>query len=107
MYTAQLLPELQLRWEKMQTAIQAAGADALLISTNVNLYYASGRVFMGYIYLPASGAPYFFVKRPIGLNGERVVYIRKPEQIAEYLTEHGIAMPKTLFLETDSVSYNE
>lgn len=107
MYTAQLLPELQLRWEKMQTAIQAAGADALLISTNVNLYYASGRIFMGYIYLPASGAPYFFVKRPIGLNGERVVYIRKPEQIAEYLTEHGIAMPKTLFLETDSVSYNE
>lgn len=107
MYTEQLLPELQLRWAKMQTAIQTAEADALLISTNVNLYYASGRIFLGYIYLPANGKPHFFVKRPIGLKGENVVYIRKPEQIAEYLTDHGIPMPQTMFLETDSVSYNE
>ena len=61
MYSVQLLPELQLRWAKMQESIQAADADALLISTNVNLYYASGRIFLGYIYLPANGKPYFFV----------------------------------------------
>lgn len=107
MYSVQLLPELQLRWAKMQESIQAAGADALLISTNVNLYYASGRIFLGYIYLPANGKPYFFVKRPVGLEGENVIYIRKPEQISEYLTKHNIPMPQTLFLETDSVSYNE
>lgn len=107
MYSVQLLPELQLRWAKMQESIQAADADALLISTNVNLYYASGRIFLGYIYLPANGKPYFFVKRPVGLEGENVIYIRKPEQISEYLTEHNIPMPQTLFLETDSVSYNE
>lgn len=107
MFTTKLLPELQLRWSKLQTAVQAAGADALLISTNVNLYYASGRVFMGYIYLPATGKPHFFVRRPVGLNGENVLYIRKPEQIAEYLAEHHIPMPETLLLEADSVPYNE
>lgn len=50
--------------------------------------------------------PLFFVRRP---SAERryVIYIRKPEEIAGHLQQRGIPMPAKLFLETDSISYNE
>lgn len=99
--------ELRLRWEKVQQAMKNEDADALLISDNINLYYVSGRVFNGFCYLPAAGDPIFFVRRPVGLEGEGVVYIRKPEDIADYLATNALAKPDKLMLETDSISYNE
>lgn len=107
MYTDNILPELQLRWKKVQQFIQADSTDGLLIGSNPNLYYVSGRVFSGYCYLPASGDPFFFVRRPVGLTGENLFYIRKPEQIIEILTAHRIRKPRRLMLETDTVPYNE
>ena len=65
------------------------GADAMLVTDNVNLYYVSGRVFSGYCYLPADREPLFFVRRPVGLDGDNIVYIRKPEEIGDYLREQG------------------
>jgi len=107
MFQDQFLNELRLRWKKLQTKMQETSTQGLFISSNVNLYYVSGRVFSGYIYLPAEGDPLFFVRRPVGLSGQGVIYIRKPEEIGTYFQEHGITFPKTLTLETDSISYNE
>lgn len=106
-YTEQILPELQLRWGKIQAALRMDGADGLLVSSNVNLYYVSGRIFSGYCYIPATGTPFFFVRRPLGLTGKRVFYIRKPEQMIEILTQEGIDVPEKLMFETDFISYNE
>ena len=61
----------------------------MLVTDNVNLYYVSGRVFSGYCYLPADREPLFFVRRPVGLDGDNIVYIRKPEEIGDYLREQG------------------
>lgn len=36
-----------------------------------------------------------------------MIYIRKPEEIVGHLQQRGIPMPAKLFLETDSISYNE
>lgn len=55
--------------------------DAILITDNAEKYYVTGRVFAGYIFIPAKGEPIFFVCRPIELKGDGVVYIRKPEDI--------------------------
>jgi Xaa-Pro aminopeptidase len=82
-------------------------ADACLIGGNVNLFYVADRVYSGYFYLPAKGNPLFFVKRPVGLKGENVFYIRKPEQIAEIIIKEGVALPQTLMLELDELPYNE
>lgn len=101
------LNELRLRWEKLQNKMKDEAAQGLLITSNANLYYVSGRVFSGLCYLPAEGNPLFFVRRPVGLSGEGVVYIRKPEEIGEYFRKHGIAFPKSLLLETDAITYNE
>ena len=77
------IKELRLRWEKLQSKMKDEAAQGLLITSNVNLYYVSGRVFSGYAYLPAEGDPLFFVRRPVGLSGQGVVYVRKPEEIGE------------------------
>jgi Xaa-Pro aminopeptidase len=61
----------------------------------------------GYFYLPKEGKPVLFVKRPTGITGENVFYIRKPEQITEILAENGISLPKTILLETGELPYND
>lgn len=106
-YTPELINDLKLRWSLLQRRVNLAGANALVVATNVNLLYLSGRVFMGYIYLPAEGAPWFFVRRPSGLAGPNVVEIRKPEQIPELLKAAGLALPGSVLLEGDELTYSE
>lgn len=107
MYTKQFLPELQLRWQKIDNELVAAQADALLVSSNANLYYTAGRVINGYIYLERGCAPLFFVRRPMGLVGEGVCYIRKPEQLVELLAVNGRTLPSKLLLEGDTMPQAE
>lgn len=83
--------------------LSARGMDAILLSDFANLYYTSGRVFCGYTYITADGKVTYFVKRPIGLEGDNVAYIRKPEQMAELLTGK---MPGSIALELGTASYN-
>ena len=47
------------------------------------------------------------MKRPVGLTGDDVIYIRKPENIPDALAERGLALPKTIALELDITSYND
>lgn len=106
-YSIELLGDLAVRWSRLQARLCEAGADALLVGTNVNLFYLSGRVFMGYVYLPVAGKPWFFVRRPCGLAGENVAEIRKPEQVPEILAAAGVPLPKRVLLEGDELSFSE
>lgn len=107
MIQQELIGDLQIKWERMQQSLQKMGVDGCLLSVDVNLYYTTGRIYSGYFYLPAEGDPWFFVKRPNGLSGKQVVYIRKPEQITEIFQENGIKIPEKLLLEADELSYND
>lgn len=102
-----LVPEIKLRINKISEILRSQNTDAILIFDNANLYYTSGRVFNGYTYINAVGDFLFFVKRPVGLTGDNVVYIRKPEQITEELLKHNHRMPKSIALEFDTASYSE
>jgi len=103
----ELIDDLKLKWNRIQNAMHEINADGCLLSVDVNLYYTTGRIYNGYFYLPAEGSPWFFVKRPNGLKGDSVFYIRKPEQIKEIFEEQHIKMPEKLLLEADELSYNE
>ena len=96
-----LREEMALRISRIVNRMKTQGIDAILVSDNANLYYTSGRVFSGYTYITADGAATYFVRRPVGLQGENVKYIRKPEQIAEMLQEK----PAVLGLELDVTPY--
>jgi Xaa-Pro aminopeptidase len=99
--------DLKGKWKRLREAMLKAGADGCLLSVDVNLYYVAGRIYNGYFYLPAEGEPCFFVKRPNGLKGEGVEYIRKPEQMIETFAAKGWKTPEKLLLEADELSYSE
>ena len=99
--------DLNIRLNRIQQLLMEAGSDAALISTDVNIYYLSGIVFSGYIYLPAEGEPLWFVQKPSGLEGERIIYIRKPEDIPAILKERNMPLPENLYLESDQITHNE
>jgi Xaa-Pro aminopeptidase len=107
MIQTELINDLQLKWGRIQQAMQKINADGCLLSVDVNLYYTTGRIYSGYFYLPVEGEPWFFVKRPNGLEGERVEYIRKPEQMTEIFNAHGLKMPHKLLLEADELTYTD
>ncbi len=100
-----LLPrsEFDLRVSRIRTLMDSAGVKAVLIADNANLYYITGRVFAGFVYLPAEGQPIFFVRRPVELDGDGVVYIRKPEEITLSI---GLNMPENIGLELDTLPYS-
>ena len=93
---------MALRNRRIADRLKSQGIDAILVSENANLYYTSGRVFCGFTYITADGSVTYFVRRPVGLSGDNVHYIRKPEQIAEMLP----AMPATIALELDTTPYS-
>lgn len=107
MIRTNLKDDLRIKWTRIQQAMQQMDADGCLLTVDVNLYYTTGRLFNGYFYLPVEGEPWFFVKRPNGLNGEQVAYIRKQEQMPELFAANGLKMPEKLLLEADELSYSD
>lgn len=100
-----LLPadEAARRVEGLRRRMDAAKTDAILVSDNANIYYLTGRVFSGYVYVPSAGPVIYFVRRPVELDGDFVVYIRKPEEITATI---GLNMPATIGLELDTEPYS-
>lgn len=97
------LDEIERRIYKIQKAMSEAGMGAILVTTNANIYYSTGMVINGYVYIPAEGRAAWLVRRPIGIENPDVIYIHKPEQIVEKLVEHGYILPQTLGYELNSL----
>lgn len=100
-----LLPESeqQLRLGRLRRLMADASLPAILVTDLANIFYLTGRVYNGYIYIPAEGNPVYFVRRPVELEGDGVVYIRKPEQMTESI---GLGLPEAVGLELDLLPYN-
>ena len=98
--------EHQLRLDHIRKAFQGAGADACLLSTHVNIFYLTGRIFSGYIYQAGDEAPLSLVRRPVGLEGPRVRYIRKVEQLPQILQEEGLPLPESLLIEGEEMGFD-
>ena len=95
--------EFELRLSKIRSEMEATSTEALLLTDNANIYYLTGRVFAGYAYIPLKGMPIFVVKRPVELEGDGIVYIRKPEEITASI---GMSAPSNIALELDVLPYS-
>lgn len=98
--------EARLRISRIQSVIASQNIDALCVCDNADIYYCCGRVFSGYVYIPARGEAIYFVRRPVDLTGEGVEYIRKPEDIPMVLVRRGYKLPANLGMELDIVPYS-
>lgn len=104
----ELRQEVELRLRKIASLMEAEKIDAILVATNANLFYCSGRFFRGYVYINKEGRCVYFVIRPnCFVKEDNVVMIRKPENIPEELARLGIPMPGNIGLELDTLSYND
>ncbi|MBS7262316.1 MAG: aminopeptidase P family protein [Eubacteriales bacterium] len=82
---------------KLILILEQGGADAALVSANVNLCYLTGGVFDGWLYVTADGTETRFVRSGEGVR------VRKPEQIPELLA----SQPASVMLEDDYLSARE
>ena len=82
-----------------------------LVRDNSNIYYLTGRVFRGFVYLnTALDSPRYFVRQPNHLtDADKALdkHIHKPEQIPAFLAGEGIDISAPVALELDLVSYSE
>jgi len=53
------------RIERMQERLTADGYDAYLVTQNIDLYYLTGSMQTGYLFVPAAGEPVFYVRRSV------------------------------------------
>lgn len=104
--TPDLHPEFLLRISKIRKGMKEG--QAILVAGNTNIYYTSGCLFRGYVFIPFEGETLFFVIRPMDVEAaESVIFIHKPEQIASILSDRNVKDIKSLGLEMDTLSYNE
>lgn len=99
--------EFDLRIAKVREAMKAAGADAMLAAWTSNLFYLTGAVFRGYVYVPADADPVIFMIPPVTAKAPDVRVIRKPEMIPGELNALSRTLPRVLAIETDDLAWGE
>lgn len=98
--------EAHMRVVRLQALMRRDGLDSMLVSDNANLFALCGRVYAGYAWVPADGDPVWFVRRPVELDGDNVVYIHKPENIQAYLSDAAVPVGRKIGLEYDVTAYS-
>ncbi len=102
-----LADDLLIRRKKVRDALVRAGMEGILLASDVNIYYMTGRIFNGYFFLSAEGEAQCFVRRPTDFTGEQVTFIRRPDDLTAYFKAQGRPLPRRLMLEADGLSYND
>lgn len=106
------LSELAARRERLQARMQQEEVDGALIVQNADLFYFSGTIQQGQLYIPARGEPVLMVRKDFARARResalpQVTSFSSPRQVPEILEQHGLAVPGTLGLEMDVLPANQ
>jgi Xaa-Pro dipeptidase len=98
--------ELEHRCKRLQELMQTAALDAVIIVQNADLYYFTGTVQNGCLYLPAQGQPLYLVRRDqararMESGLKEVVPFNSPKDIPGIVARHGYPAPQRIGLEFD------
>lgn len=99
--SADLEQDLLPRRERVAELLREQGADAMLVTTNVNLFYLTGRIPDGYFYMTAQGLCVLFLRRPLSWEGRTIVPIKHPGEIPAYLEKLELPSPERIMLEEE------
>lgn len=103
--------EQRRRLDSVLSLMRGSGIMQALVRDNSNIYYLTGRVFRGFVYLnTALDSPRYFIRQPNHLtDADKALdkHIHKPEQIPAFLAGEGIDISAPVALELDLVSYSE
>jgi len=98
--------ELETRIARLQKQMQMHDLEAVLMVQNADLFYFTGSIQQGVLYVPVEGPPLYMVRKELqrarmecGL--EHVVPFKSPKDIPGILSEHRLSMPLTAGMELD------
>lgn len=103
--------ELEYRCSKLQEQMSSEALDAVIMVQNADLFYFSGTVQSGCLYVPAQGQPLYLVRKEFSRarmeSGLREVSaIGSLRDIPARLAEYGYAVPSRIGLELDVLPVN-
>ncbi|HJV35481.1 Xaa-Pro peptidase family protein [Geomonas sp.] len=98
--------ELEYRFRKLQAEMAKDSLDAVIMVQNADLFYFTGTVQTGNLYVPLSGDPIYLVRRDYlrarmesGLA--TVIPFSSPKELPAQVAAHGHPEPKRIGLELD------
>jgi Xaa-Pro dipeptidase len=103
--------ELEFRYRRLQTEMAGAGLDAVIILQNADLFYFTGTIQTGNLYVPASGDPIYLVRRDF-LRARmesalaEVVPFLSPRELPALIAGYGHPTPERIGLELDLLPVN-
>ncbi len=103
--------ELEYRCKQLQIRMATAGLDAVIILQNADLFYFTGTIQSGNLYVPAQGQPLYMVRKELsrarmesGLK--ELLPFASMKEIPAILAAHGYPEPKRIGLELDVLPVN-
>lgn len=103
--------ELEYRYRKLQQYMAEEGLDAVIILQNADLFYFTGTIQSGNLYVPAKGEPIYMVRK--GFSRARmecglreVVPFASMKEIPSLLADHGYPLPVRIGMELDVLPVN-
>lgn len=98
--------ELHNRINNLQNEMQAQEMGAVLIMQNADLFYFTGSIQQGVLYVPVDGEPVYMVRKDhsrarMESGLKNVVPFRSPKDIVGVLAEHGLKLPAKVGMELD------
>lgn len=100
--------ELKNRIEKLQKEMAVHSLGAILMLQNADLFYFTGAIQQGALYVPAEGQPLYLVRKDFararmesGLK--EVIPFSSPKDIPGVLADFGYTLPDTIGMELDVV----
>lgn len=98
--------ELESRCSRVQQAMAAEGFEALILVQSADLYYFTGTIQSGALYIPVSGQPLYLVRRDAlrarmesGLK--EVLPFASMKDVPGILADHGYPFPARIGMEFD------
>lgn len=103
--------ELEFRCRQAQLAMAREGFDALLVVQSADLFYFTGSIQSGCLYVPAHGQPLYLVRRDAGRarmeSGLKdVVPCLSLKELPRLVAEHGHSAPERIGMEFDVLPVN-
>jgi Xaa-Pro dipeptidase len=105
------LSELENRRKSLQTQMAASKLDAVLVVQNADLFYFTGTIQSGALYVPAEGEPVYMVRRDLARAKEEsplpeIVPFGSMRDIPEILRRFGLPVPSRVGMELDVLPVN-
>ena len=98
--------ELEYRCSRLQQKMAGEGLDAVIILQNADLYYFTGTIQSGALYIPVTGQPLYMVRRVAararmesGLK--EVIPFSSMSEIPSIIAEYGYPSPRRVGMEFD------